>query len=402
MPDTKRIFGAHGVTYSNAFVTTPMCCPSRSSILTGQYAHNHGVKSNLIPLDQSKTLESYLSRAGYRTGLYGKFLNSWPLDQNPPYWDRWRFFNRVHFDVYDGGDWNANGWVRPVSAYPTHYIARGAVHFLADAEGHDRQPWFLYLAPPNPHLPAIPEDKYADAPIPPATIDPSMPERDRSDKPQYIQDATTTVREGKELRARQLRALMSADDMVQRVFHALSTYRETRRTLAIFISDNGLLWAEHGWDEKSVPYTSSIKVPMFARWPGHLAPRTHDRRLVANIDIAPTVLEAAGITPDPAKPIDGRSLLSSGRRGHILAEFWKLHKYPVPTWASIRTRSFQYVEYYGDDGQTVIFREYYDLRADPYQLDNRLGDADRGNDPDVSALHDRLAKDRTCVGVACP
>jgi arylsulfatase A-like enzyme len=121
--------------------------------------------------------------------------------------------------------------------------------------------------------------------------------------------------------------------------------------------------------------------------------------MTGTVDIAPTVLEAAGIPPDPAKPpLDGRSLLSPNTRKRILLEYWREGPRRWPTWASVRTRSYQYTEYYADDAVTRVFREYYRLRRDPWQLRNLLHDGDPRNNPNVRALAAQLARDRRCRG----
>jgi arylsulfatase A-like enzyme len=198
----------------------------------------------------------------------------------------------------------------------------------------------------------------------------------------------------RDIRARQLRTLMSVDDMVGRVMTVLSNLNEN--TLAIFTSDNGYQWGEHGLTNKTTPYTPSIMVPFLVRWPGHVAPSSKDGRLVSLIDIAPTVAQAAGLVPDPM--MDGRSLFSSAR-DHILTEFFTWPGYVVPTWASVRTNTYQYVEYY--DGGSVTFREYYDLAADPWQLVNLLRDGDPSN-PDLTAPKALVAAAKVCAGVDCP
>jgi arylsulfatase A-like enzyme len=183
------------------------------------------------------------------------------------------------------------------------------------------------------------------------------------------------------------------------VFRTLRRLGESRRTLAIFVSDNGYLWTEHhfGYDAygggKRVPYTSSVQVPFFLRWPGHVTPGSRDGRITGTVDIAPTVLAAARVAPDPAKPpLDGRSVLSGERRTHIVLEHWRTGG-EVPAWASIRTRRSQYVE-------------YYDLVRDPWQLRNLLHDGNGANDPDVTTIAAQLQRDRRCEGTlgerACP
>jgi len=250
-------------------------------------------------------------------------------------------------------------------------------------------PWFLYLATPNPHPPFVAEPKYENASVPPWDGDPAVFETDKSDKPPWIQRHHATIRNGRIIRREQLQTLMSVDDMVDRVMQTVNDTGQLDNTLVIFISDNGYLWAEHGWTDKRVPYTQSIEVPMFASWPGRIPAGVRDSRMVANIDIAPTVLEAAGITA--SHTIDGHSLLSPYARTRILTEYWN-EGMAVPTWASIRTKTGQYVEYY--DHGAVVFTEFYDLVLDPWQLDN-LSVPPPG-------WPEQLAADRGCAGVTCP
>lgn len=153
----------------------------------------------------------------------------------------------------------------------------------------------------------------------------------------------------------------------------LEALGEADNTQAFFTSDNGYFWGEHGLNSKGLPYTESVKVPFMVRWPGRIPASAVSQRLVAGIDLLPTVLEAARIAPRTlGYPLDGRSLLAPGRRRRLLLEFHSGHR-RHPSWASLRTRRWQYLEYYENDDTTVSFREYYDLVADPYQLENLLG-----------------------------
>jgi arylsulfatase A-like enzyme len=177
---------------------------------------------------------------------------------------------------------------------------------------------------------------------------------------------------------------------------------EANDTLAFFLSDNGIMWAEHGMKSKTTPYTPAIKVPLFVRWPGRVPQNVPDPRIAATIDIVPTILEAAGISPDPEYPLDGRSLLDGTTRDRLLLELTGgNNQIDAPTWASTLTTGYQYIEYYDDLSGAVTFREYYDLVNDPYQLENLLADPDPENDPPIdeqSALGLRLARDRRCEG----
>jgi arylsulfatase A-like enzyme len=163
------------------------------------------------------------------------------------------------------------------------------------------------------------------------------------------------------------------------------------------------MWGEHGWVDKAIAHTHSVQVPLLLRWPGHVAPGVIDGRLVANIDVTPTVLAAAGLAPDGAS-FDGRSLLDEAwaRESLLLEFFGPEEEHLVPPWASLRAHGYQYIEYYGTGGE-VTFKEYYDLGADPWQLHNLYGDTDTGNDPpNGDALAERLARARTCSGSECP
>jgi arylsulfatase A-like enzyme len=182
-----------------------------------------------------------------------------------------------------------------------------------------------------PHHPWTPEARYRAVPLRSWPGNPAVFERDRSDKPPSFRKIDWSLADGRRVRDGQLRTLMSVDDMVGRLFATLHELGETRGTLAFFLSDNGYLWADHhlGGDlntagQKRLPYTDSVRVPFFMRWLGHLPAGTRDTRLAANVDIAPTVLEAAGIPQDPAKPpLDGRSLLAPDARNRLLLERWR-------------------------------------------------------------------------------
>jgi arylsulfatase A-like enzyme len=432
MPKTKKWFKtgdaangiAGGTEYTQGFVTNPLCCPSRASILSGRYPHNHGVRANdeAGNFDTDRAVNRYLGDAGYRTGIFGKFLNDWDLSRNPPNWDRWAITPGAVYKFYGV---NEQGTLRSMmTQYSTSYLEDQAINFINQGEANDSQPWFMYLTPAAPHNPETPDTVYADVCNPPGPFQkpPNYREADRSDKPVWVSlsnpisdamllgDETDCNPAG--IRTERLRTLMSVDDMVEGVFQALRANGEDQDTLAVFISDNGYEFSEHGLAAgKGYPYTESVKVPLYARWPAHptdVPQNQNDSRLAANVDLAPTALAAAGVAAPSSPPMDGRSILATASpRDRLLLEFNHFTAYTTwpPPWASLRTATYQYTEYYEEDGVSVQYREYYDLVNDPWQLTNLLGDSNTANDPSpalLATLSDQLRRDRLCSGLTCP
>jgi arylsulfatase A-like enzyme len=407
MDRTRHWLGEGGTTFSHGFATTPLCCPSRSTLFSGRYMHNHGVFDNgeAEKLDQRFTMQRYLGDAGYQTAMVGKFLTGWSARKAPPNFD--------HFALSNGGyenvTFNVDGHSRR-AAYTTDFLRDQAIEFLGGFEAQDSRPWFLYLAPQAPHdddddsFP--PAARHEDAPIPEFEPGPAAPETDKSDKVPFLRKKKLSLSAAKAAHDGQLRTLLAVDEMIEAVFQRLEATGEADNTLVVFTSDNGYHWGEHGVSSKGLPYNESVRVPFLVRWPERVEAGTVSDRLVGGVDILPTVLEATGTAP-PAMgyPLDGRSLLAPGGREKILLEFHTGHR-NYPSWASIRNHTTQYVEYYAKDDRTVTFREHYDLAADPYQLENVLADDDPSNDPDVDALSAELKRHRACQGgtgtSACP
>lgn len=405
MPRTRHFFGAGGRAYPNHFVTTPMCCPSRASIMTGRYAHNHNVHHNGVGDDFpiTETLQAKLQAAGYRTGMFGKYLNRWPQSVSPPNFDSFAMSNFGYLDR----SWNVNGTVSVIEGYNTDIVGDKAVDFIASNRG-GKQPWMMFVTPFAPHSPYTPEPAYEFADVPAFTRNPAMLEADRRDKPPFIQEQNQRYRwKGLRTRRQQYRTLRSVDDLVTRLAGELRR-NEEQNTIAIYLSDNGFLWGEHGFVGKTVPYNASVNVPMYIRWPGVIEGGTVDERLVANIDIMPTLLRAVGVEPTEGEAIDGRELFDASgaqtawTRDRLLLEYWCIQpQFGCHRWASTRTLTSQFTEYYNDEGK-VSFREYYDLTADPWQLTNLYRDGVAGNSPRIAPLRDQLAADRVCVSTACP
>jgi arylsulfatase A-like enzyme len=414
MPKTMQWFGQGGTNFTNAYATTPLCCPARAAIMTGRFNHNNAVLDNgdQANLDHASTIQRYLGQHGYLTGIAGKFLNGWQVSNDPPNFDRWAIM-KPDTGIpgqrgYYGTDFNVDGTVGPINRYSTDFIADRAEEMLDDWNDptDDAKPFYLYVTPYAPHGPWTAEgghgnddDDYRFTDVGTWAGNPAVFETDEADKPTYVRNADASFEEGASNREGQLRALLSVDDLVDDLFQKLSATGEIDNTLALFISDNGFFWSEHGLNGKNQPYTESIRVPLMMRWPGRVATGAIDGRFAANIDIVPTIMEAAGVSPESQYPLDGRSLLGTKARKKMLTESWPQGS--RGPWASIRAPKYQYIEYYDDTSGAVDFREFYDLTRDPFQLTNLFRDKNVKNDPFVQPLADELAAIRSCVGSEC-
>ena len=398
MPRTRHWFEDGGTRFRKAIVASPLCCPSRASILSGRYVHNHGVLRNELgsELDQGSTIEKYLGDAGYRTAIAGKFLQGIDGRVDPHHWDEWA----TSLWGYYNANFNVDGEFGPVDPYSVDFLRQRGMEFLRRTEEDDDRPWFLYLAPVAPHLPYRPADRHVGAPVPKLPITPPFREEDRSDKPAFVRSQNYSLEEGKRQRAKMIRTLMSVDEMVDAIMKQLGKLDERRTTLAFFLSDNGHSLGQHGLFAKRLPYRSAVEIPLLMRWPGQVAEGETSDRLVSTVDLLPTVLHAAGIDPLDRYPLDGRSLLSSWDRPHVLTEQFGNEIKDLPDWASIRSHSYQYTEY-RREGELVL-REYYDMERDPWQLENLFGDASEENDPDIEELERALEEARSCEGASCP
>lgn len=395
MPKTRALFQNEGTRFRNAVVTTPRCCPSRASIFSGRYVHNHGVVSNsdAIALDITGTMQYQLNRAGYLTGITGKYLNSWNID--PPQFDRWATFKRAG---YYSSVFNLDGTLVDVPDYSTTFVGAKTKQFLNYFESQsDQRPWFMYVAPFAPHGPADPEISYQDTPVSPWRENPATSENDLSDKLGYVRRWHVSKSRMMTLRANQQRSLMSVDDMVAAVFDELEALGEANNTIAFFLSDNGVQLFEHRLSGKRLPYDASVRVPLFVRWPNRVDAGVQDWSVVANIDVAPTVYAAAGLTPS-YEP-DGKDLFTSSRR-HILTEqYFDARKPAIPEWKSIWSPGPVFIRYTGIDRRP---REYY-TAEDRWQLSNVYRDGvPRNKPPDEGKLDRMLYRYSTCSGSDCP
>ncbi|MGH9004653.1 MAG: sulfatase family protein, partial [Acidimicrobiia bacterium] len=379
MPLTRQWFAAAGTTFSNGFANTPLCCPERATIFSGRYMHNHGVINNgeARELDKKWTIARYLQEGGYNTALVGKYLDGWGEHNAPPNFNHFAITGGGYVDEY----FNVDG-VGDKAEYSTDFIRDKSLQFLGDFEATaDATPWYLHVTPHAPHDTSEGTFEWAPrhetTPIPPFTPTPAFLDTERDDQVEYIRHTKETVEESTFSHDGQLRTLLAADEMVDAIFRRLEASGELDNTLAVFTSDNGYSWGERGVTSKGLPYEESVKVPYLVRWPGVVPAGAVDTRPVGGVDLLPTLLEATQTVPPVlGHPLDGRSFLpGKPGRDHILLEFSADHR-SIPPWASMRSEDWQYIEYYAEDDSTIVFREYYDLAADPWQLTNLLADAD--------------------------
>jgi arylsulfatase A-like enzyme len=412
MPRTQALLGDTGMQFQSAFVSTPLCCPSRATILRGQYAHNSEVwnnGNNDSPYGgwqaykdhgyEQDNLATRLHDAGYRTGLFGKYLNHYEGSSVPPGWDNWfaTFDSNEDQAHYFDYDVNNNGTIRHYGTgendYITDVLSKQTQQFIGTSVAQGK-PFFAYVASRAPHgvaRPAPRDEHTFDGEKAPRL--PSFNENDVSDKPPWIRDLPRLSDTQKaeidakhEGRAETLQAL---DDLVEAVVDKLRSTGVAGNTYVVFTSDNGFHLGEHRIAlSKGYAYEESVHMPLLIRGPKVQAGET-TRRLTLNTDFFPTFTDLAGIQRPPY--VDGRSLRpllegsTSTWRTAILLE--SAHYGSSDTWFSgIRTGDGKkYVEYEGG------FRELYDLNADPYELINSYN----ASTPPV-ALVSRLEALKSC------
>ena len=423
MAGLRAELGASGTTFEQSFVSNPLCCPSRATLYTGQYAHNHGVLGNRPPeggyarLDKSEWLPVWLQRAGYHTVHIGKFMNRYGMDspptEVPPGWNEW--YTSVDPSTYSFTEYqlNENGVVSWGQGYSTDEYTERAVDAV-ERLAPSADPFFLSVAYLAPHSgrPAESDDPAGLATPMPAPrhrdafaaealpASPAFDEADVSDKPSFVRrlprlsaERTAAVRE---MYQQELESLLAVDEGIVRVVAALRSAGELDNTLIVFTSDNGFFHGEHRVPYgKVMVYEPSIRVPLVLRGPGVPAGERR-RQLVTNADLAPTILEAAGAAPAGRVP-DGRSLFPLLRdRGLAWGRELLVEGAPgfrAVAYAALRNDRFVYAEH--DNGE----RELYDLRRDPNQLENAIGL--RRYASIEARLAERLAALSACAGPSC-
>ncbi len=392
MPTVQAELVDKGVTFTNGFVTTPECCPSRASILTGLYAHHHGVLTNSAPyggfgqFQDDSTLATWLHAAGYRTGLVGLYINGYlPLQLDgyiPPGWDYWvttfsagatdedepQRNQGVYYDyeVYDNGEYSSRG--AAAEDYSTDFLAEKALEFIGEPGG---QPFFLLFSPYTPHAPATPAERHIGNL---AGLEPWRPPS--YNLPMRAQDEPFTdeeIAENDAFRQAQLETLLAVDDAVGAFIRALEESGELDETIILYTSDNGYLWGEHGMVFKKISqFQESLRVPFVLRHPGLTDVPRIDGRFVLNIDIAPTLADLAGVEwPGDVDGMSFEPLLVDGAapwREDFLFEFWR--RKGVDRVSGVVSEEWSYTEFSNGEG------ELYAMTDDPYQLHNLADDAE--------------------------
>ena len=393
--DRMAAGGAH---LRNAFVTTSLCSPSRASILTGRYAHRHGVVDNQRAVPPgTRFFPQDLQAAGYETAFVGKWHMGSASDEPRPGFDHWVSF-RGQGD-YENPTLNVNGIRGQVEGYTTDILTDHAVDWLQ--RERDR-PFFLYLSHKAVHGPFTPAPRHRGAyagvePDYPASIAPT--DANYRKKPKWVYEQRygwhgvnymSHGREDFDTRYRRYsETLLALDESVGRVLDALAETGLDSSTVVIYMGDNGYSLGEQGLVDKRQMYESSIRIPMLAWAPGLIEPGTNVDEMVANIDVAPTFLDLAGASP--AMDMDGRSFapLLRGRaipwREALLYTYYWEWNYPhTPTTLGVRTDRWKYVFYYG----LWDLNELYDLEADPEERRNLIDEPEHAER--VAAMRDRL------------
>ena len=409
-PNLDRM-AAGGAHVANAFVTTSLCSPSRASIFTGQYAHNHGVVDNSTPVpDGTRFFPQDLQAAGYRTALVGKWHMGEGDDRPRPGFDRWVSFRGQ--GSYTDPVLNVDGErVEHEGAYTTDVLTDYALDWLAERAG-DGAPFFLHLAHKAVHAEFVPAERhagaYADVPVPyPASM--ALTEANYAGKPRWVREQRGswhgvdylyhgTLGPGgfDAFYRRYAETLLALDESVGRVLDYLEESGLSENTLVLYLGDNGFLLGEHGLIDKRNAYEESIRVPFLAWAPGYVAPGSRVDGLVRNIDVAPTVMELTGaaspIDMDGtsfldllAAPASGPAAPSPNDAREFLYEYYWEYAFPhTPTTFALRGDRYKYVYYHG----LWDTAELYDLETDPREQHNLI--AVPALKPVADAMRERL------------
>lgn len=382
-PNIDRIAN-EGVRFSNAFVTTSLCSPSRASFLTGAYAHRHGVRLNAVndPDPSFPLLPQLLQQAGYETALIGKWHMKPGLAPRPGF-DHWYCAQYP----YENPRVNENGRGFQAEGYITDLLMEEAVRWLRQPR---QEPFFLLLAPIAPHSPYTPAARhasfFADVLLEkPVSFDDTL-----ETKPAW--QRALRVMPGKPVppaippgpwdpqnpnMLNYFRTLLAVDEGVGEVLATLEELGQLDSTVVVFTSDNGFIWGEHQIrNNKRAMYEESIRIPLLIRYPLLVPPGWTAQEMVLTLDLAPTFLELAGVElPDT---LQGQSLVpclmgsNDPWRTSFLYEYFSYPDDPFPTMLGVRTERAKYVTY----PEIEDLDELYDLENDPFELNNLAVDPD--------------------------
>lgn len=411
--------GAH---LANAFVTTSLCSPSRASILTGLYAHQHRVVDNNNPVPTGTVFfPQYLQRAGYQNAFIGKWHMGSDTDAPQPGFDHWVSFRGQGTYLPNPDGLNVNGKRVPQKSYITDELTDYALDWLKGRQSE--RPFFLYLSHKAVHVDLAPDKegkaqlllpgsmatrefiaaprhkgRYRDAPFTPPSTMAGTPEAHRG-RPMWVHNQRNSVLgvdypfySHKDLAVyyrQYCETLLAVDESVGRLLELLRERGWLDSTLVVYLGDNGYAFGEHGLIDKRTAYEESMRIPMLMHCPELVRGNTQVRRMVANIDLAPTLLDAAGLVP-PAG-LDGRSFLPLARgqdipwREELLYEyFWERNLPMTPTLHALRGSRYKFIRCYG----LWDTDELYDLREDPRESHNLIASSD--HQEVVGAMRRRL------------
>ena len=386
--DRMAVQGAH---FRNAFVTTSLCSPSRATILTGQYMHHHRVVDNQRPVaDGTRFFPEYLQEAGYTTGFVGKWHMGHDHDEPRKGFNHWVSFKGQ--GTYFDPELNLNGSRKSFKGYTTDILADQALEWLKTRT--DEDPFLLYLSFKAVHYPFQPaprhhgryEDKAIDYPMTMANTESNYQTqsnwiRERRYGIHGIDHMETgpldkdPVPSFDDLYHRYCETVHGLDENIGRVLDYLDSSKLMENTIVVYLGDNGFALGEHGFYDKRDAFEESIRIPMLAMAPGLIKPGSKIDAMMLNMDLAPTLLEAANINIQKSMQLDGQSALPWLRgetipwRDHILYEYhWEWNFPATPTTLAIRGDRYKYIYYHG-----VWDRNgFYDLETDPNERVNLI------------------------------
>jgi N-acetylglucosamine-6-sulfatase len=396
-PNIDRIAN-EGVRFANMFCTTSLCSPSRASILTGLYAHTHGVRDNFTELPPALThWPMRLRQSGYETAYLGKWHMGEDNDLPRPGFDF--FATHKGQGKYFDTEWNINGTgTKPIKGYYTTIVTEMALDWLK--KDHGGKPWALCIGHKAPHSFYTPEEKYAHVfdnirvPYPESAFH-------LEDKPSWIRerlytwhgiygplfewrknypnDSPAAVRDFENMVHAYWGTILSVDDSVGRLLAFLEQTKQLDRTIVVFMGDNGLLEGEHGMVDKRTAHEPSLRIPLLVRYPA-LAPGKVVQEQALTIDVAPSLLELC--SAEPLQHIQGKSWVKLVREGDpAWRESWFYEynyerQFPyTPNVRAVRTSNWKYIHYpHGDGSPDRYLAELYDLKADPDERRNLIND----------------------------